>query len=274
MDNDIGAEDLAFLREAARFFDEPSSFLKAFDWLGSRFERAQKLIPARARELIHDASKNALAKALDVSLATIPPGQASGPETARRSRRMHLGAASAVGGLGGFFGFASLPAELPLVTVLMFRAIAEIARDAGEDLSTSETRLECLYVFSLGSESSHDDALAPSYYASRLAFAELARGAAPLLSRGLLAALDLSGAPVVARLIASIATSFEVRVAEKALAQATPLIGAVGGAAINAAFTHHFQEAARYHFGLRRLERVHGFEKTRAAFEALRARRV
>ncbi|RLE25016.1 MAG: EcsC family protein, partial [Acidobacteria bacterium] len=47
-------------------------------------------------------------------------------------------------------------------------------------------------------------------------------------------------------------------VAEKIVAQGVPVIGAVGGAAINVAFVRHFQAMARGHFVVRRLERSYG----------------
>ena len=44
----------------------------------------------------------------------------------------------------------SEPLELPVTTTLMLRAIADIARHHGEDLSTLEARLACVEVFALG----------------------------------------------------------------------------------------------------------------------------
>ena len=60
---------------------------------------------------------------------------------------------------------------------------------------------------------------------------------------------------MVVRLVAQLASRFGVAVTEKAAAQAVPIVGAVGGAAINAAFADHFQNVARGHFIIRRLER-------------------
>ncbi len=60
------------------------------------------------------------------------------------------------------------------------------------------------------------------------------------------------------RLISQVAARFGVAVSEKAAAQAVPILGAVGGAAINVAFAEHFQILARGHFIVRRLERRYG----------------
>jgi hypothetical protein len=47
-------------------------------------------------------------------------------------------------------------------------------------------------------------------------------------------------------------------------------VGALGGAAVNYAFLDHFQDVARGHFAIRRLERAYGKEAVRAQYEQLR----
>jgi hypothetical protein len=49
-----------------------------------------------------------------------------------------------------------------------------------------------------------------------------------------------------------------VVVTQKVAAQALPVVGALGGAAVNYAFIEHFQDVAQGHFTVRRLERVYG----------------
>ena len=58
---------------------------------------------------------------------------------------------------------------------------------------------------------------------------------------------------MLVRLIALIASRFGFVVSQKAVAQTIPVIGALGGAAINYAFIDHFQSIARGHFTVRRL---------------------
>jgi hypothetical protein len=67
---------------------------------------------------------------------------------------------------------------------------------------------------------------------------------------------------VLVRLIAQIASRFGVVVTQKLAAQAVPLVGALGGA-----FIDHFQEVARAHFVIRRLERRYGKDAVRAAYD-------
>jgi hypothetical protein len=61
-----------------------------------------------------------------------------------------------------------------------------------------------------------------------------------------------------------------VVVTQKLAAQTLPVVGALGGAAVNYAFIDHFQDVARGHFAIRRLERAYGKEIVRAQYERLR----
>ncbi len=82
--------------------------------------------------------------------------------------------------------------------------------------------------------------------------------------------LASESAPAMARLIAQIAARFGLVVSEKFAAQAVPVVGAIGGAAINLAFAEHFQTLARGHFIIRRLERQRGAEAVRFEYRRLR----
>ena len=70
--------------------------------------------------------------------------------------------------------------------------------------------------------------------------------------------------------VGAIAARFGAPVAFKLSAQAAPVIGAAGGAAVNLAFLEHFRGIARAHFTVRRLERRHGAVLVRAAYDRLR----
>ena len=65
------------------------------------------------------------------------------------------------------------------------------------------------------------------------------------------------GGPVLVRFITQVASRFGVMVTQRRGADLL-VVGAPGGAAVNYAFIEHFQEVARGHFTVRRLERVYG----------------
>src|SRR6476620_6185444 len=77
------------------------------------------------------------------------------------------------------------------------------------------------------------------------------------------------GGPLLVRFIAQVASRFGVAVTQKVAAQAIPVVGALGGAAVNYAFIEHFQDVARGHFTVRRIERIYGEDLVRAEYERL-----
>jgi hypothetical protein len=118
----------------------------------------------------------------------------------------------------------------------------------------------------LGGLKGEADAANSGYFAVRGLLAKsVAEAARFIVDRGVVA----EGGPVLVRLIAQIASRFGVVVTQKAAAQAIPIIGALGGAAVNYAFIDHFQEIARAHFTVRRLERRYSKDIVRTAYEKL-----
>ena len=67
---------------------------------------------------------------------------------------------------------------------------------------------------------------------------------------------------------------YSARVSHKLLAKAIPLVGAASGAAINSLFVRHFQDVARAHFTIRRLERVYGAAPIQDAYTQLQWRKL
>ena len=148
----------------------------------------------------------------------------------------------------------------------MLRSIADIARGEGEDLSNPETALACVEVFALGGRAGSADASESGYFAVRGMLAKTVTEAARFVAeRGLLK----EGAPVLLKFVTQVATRFGLVVTQKVAAQALPLVGAIGGAAVNYAFIEHFQDVARGHFTVRRLERLYGEERIRSEYDLI-----
>jgi hypothetical protein len=76
-------------------------------------------------------------------------------------------------------------------------------------------------------------------------------------------------APAVARLISAIASRFGVVVSEQVAAKAVPIVGAAGGSLVNVLFMDHFQNMARGHFIVRRLESKYGPDAVREAYDSI-----
>ncbi len=148
----------------------------------------------------------------------------------------------------------------------MLRSIGDIAREQGESISNDETKLACLQVFALGGNSKDDDGAESGYFAVRAMLARAATEAAEHIAKH---GLAQEAAPVLVRFMTVIAERFGVQITQKAAAQAVPAIGAVGGAAINTVFMDHFQDMAKGHFIVRKLERQYGQELIRQQYDLL-----
>ena len=259
---DFPQQDLDDLRRAKQILENPGLAAKLSAMLGSPVEKGMKMLPSRLQKAVHTATEAALLKALDVAVSSL--GQA---RPAASSDRMHRIAAAASGAAGGAFGVAAIGIELPISTTLILRSIADIAAAEGENPRQIETKLACLTVFALGStRDQRDNAAESGYFAARSALATAVSEAAKHLAQK---GLGKGGAPALVRLISLIASRFGLVVSQKAAAQMVPVIGAAGGALINTLFIAHYQDMARGHFIIRRLEKIHGEEPVRRTYEAL-----
>jgi hypothetical protein len=250
--------DLAARRSAAAALEQPGLAARLPNMVGKPVELIGYALPASASQAITAATTKALEMALEVALRSMQQAPRAG------SQRLHKALAVAFGAAGGAFGLAALPIELPLSTIIMLRSIAEIARSEGEDLSDPEAALSCVQVFALGGRPGSADASESGYFAVRGMLAKSVTQAARfVVERG---AVE-EGGPILVRFITQVASRFGLVVTQKLAAQAIPLVGALGGAAVNYAFIQHFQEVARGHFTVRRLERAYGKEAVRKAYE-------
>jgi hypothetical protein len=255
----LSKEELADLKRAKSLLENPGLGAKLSSLLGSPVEKGVKMLPSSWQKSVHKATEAALMKALDVAVTSL------GERPRVRSQDgFHRMAAAASGAAGGAFGLAALSWELPLSTTLMLRSIADIAASEGENPRHLDTKLACLTVFALGStKDKRDNAAESGYFAARAALASaLSEASAHLSKKG----VSKSGAPALVRLITAIGARFGIVVSEKAAVQAIPIIGAAGGAVVNTVFIGHYQDMARGHFIVRRLEKIHGAEPVRAAY--------
>jgi hypothetical protein len=260
----LSSAELEELRFAARCLEGRSFASRAAALLGRQVEAFGRSLPGSVRRLAGRLAEGALRTALRAALRTIDPEAA--PKAARSA---HRAAAAVSGAIGGAFGLASTAIELPLTTTILMRSIAQIAREEGEDPRTPEGALACLEVFALGEEPG-EAALESGYFAVRGALARSVADSARYLVGHGAAGVAGESAPAMARLIAQIAARFGLVVSEKFAAQAVPVVGAIGGAAINLAFAEHFQTLARGHFIIRRLERERGAEAVQFEYRRLR----
>jgi hypothetical protein len=180
----------------------------------------------------------ALRRAFDVAVLRLHrDGQAA------QSERLSGPLVMMSGAVGGFIGLGGFVPDAAVTTLAIMREIARIALEEGEDLSEPEARAACLQVFALQAGRGAEAEMDGSYFTARFV---------------------MQGRPL-AMLLSDVARRFGVTLSQKFALQAIPVVGAVAGASLNAAFLKHYRDLARAHFTIRRLERQFGEAAVRAA---------
>lgn len=222
--------EIEALAQAARRANGP--LMSLVNRLGGGVERQMALLPPQIRAELERVTAQALMAAH--GLAGIAEAEGRGT----------LAAAMATGAAGGAGGMLTSMAELPVTITLILRAIRAEARRAGFDPAEEGIRAACLEVFAAGSPLASDDGVNTSFLSARL---------------------TLTG-PALQKLIATVAPRLAAAMGQKLAAQAVPVLGAVSGAALNAAFLRYYRQMARIRFQLMRLSVQHGAEAVTAAF--------
>lgn len=257
----LSQPDQRALAQAVKTLENPNFAARLTEYAGVPVNRVLGILPKIANNQLSILVRSAIMKSLDVAIDTLDDEPPVEPATWFSSFL-----AGVTGGISGLVGMAALPVELPLTTTFMLRAIAEIARHEGEDLTSIEVRLACLEVFALGSK--REEKIDVGYYAARALLSKYTNDVAAFVAeRGV---VDAS-APAVSSLVSEIVSRFGLVVSDKIAAGALPILGAVGGATVNVIFMDHFQRIAQAHFALRRLERIYGADAIRRRYAELAA---
>lgn len=257
---EIAYKDLEDLRLAKDLLENISLAAKIAGAIGRPLEIGLEALPPKVSEMVGQATRAALYRAMDFALRTMDGGSRPSADL------FHKVAVFATGVGGGAFGLAGLPVELPVSTTIMLRSIADVARSQGERIHMPESKLACMEVFALGGRTREDDSAEVGYFAVRAALARTVTEAAQYLAERGMAA---HGAPPIIRFITQVASRFGVTVSEKLAAQAVPIAGAAGAAFLNLLFMDHYQDMAKGHFIVRRLERAYSHEVIRTAYTGL-----
>ena len=227
-------------RLALRYLKAQGLGMQMMARLGNGAEGLIQRLPSFVRSRLDGATRAALMRAFSA---------ASGSRRVLRDRGdlFNRMLSTASGAAGGAAGFAGALVELPFTVTLLLRAMLDIAAEHGLDPDSEAVRLECLRIFAAAGPMTTDDQT----------------------DLGLLAArLSVSG-QTVQSLVSKVAPRLSVSLGQKMAAQAAPVFGAVAGASINFIFARYYQELARVHFGLMRLEQETGLPPE-ALTEALR----
>lgn len=255
----LNKKDLEQLKWAHRRLEHPSFAARVSSVVGSPIEEGIKLLPKTWYKKLHDVVEDSIQKSLDVAIESLDLVTPTFTNI-----HFHRLMAAGAGAVGGFLGPLALLAELPLMTILMLRAIAEIAEEEGEDLASTETRLACVEVFAFGARSTEDDAAEVGYYGVRAMLGLHFSSSLVNMAEGPTLAI-----PGGIEFVRAIAARFGMVVEDKLAAKMIPIAGAVSGAALNLIFMNHYLDVARGHFVVRRLERKYGVETIKTVYERI-----
>jgi len=257
----ITESDKKELQSAKYLLENPGIGAKITNFIGTPIEKGFEKLPEDWKEKIGEITQKSLLKATEAAVFTM-----KGHTVEEPSNKWHKLAVIASGGVGGFFGFTALAIELPISTTIMLRSIADIARSQGEQIDEYESKFACMEVFALGGESKSDDASESGYFAIRAVLAKSISETIEILTTR--TGTEVA-TPALMKFIANISQRFGIQISEKAAAQALPIAGAAGGALINIVFIDHFQDMAKGHFIVRKLERIYGKELVRETYDLL-----
>jgi hypothetical protein len=260
-------QDMQDLQCAARILEFPTFTAQVSKVIGKPAELTLKSLPAPVKSKVGEYTQACFEAAFRVVLLTVDTKK----RFKKASNLLHKGLVVATGATGGFFGGATMAAELSLSTGIMMRSIAEVAREEGEDLTAVESRLACIAVLGLDTSNitGTEKIDTSRYFLIRRAMADELTTAAEYLASN---TVTDETAPIVAKFLNKIAERFGIQLTEKMVAELVPVIGAVTAASLNYLFIAHFQRIARGHFMIRRLERVYGKERIKIEYEAALAR--
>ncbi len=255
---DYAARELAWAYER---LEHPSLAARLSDVLASPFEEVMKLLPRRWKQRLDLTVETNMYRTLKMAM-----GSMDHREPMPSSDLLHRALVTGTGAVGGFFGPVTALAELPVATALIMRSIADIARSEGEDVMGSrEARLACVQVFALGGRTKDDNEAEVGYYGMRITLGLHFESILELAGKA-----DGPHIPAAIQLARAVATRFGVVISDKLAAQLVPVAGALSAAALNLIFMQHYQDVARGHFIVRRLERAYGIQLIRDAYGLLR----
>lgn len=235
---DLSPEDRAYvIRDlATRYRDADTGLMRAINAVGGLLESPLKRLPEEAQTQFQKAVRAGLDQAYAGAAVS---ERAAGPLSTRVTTGLAVLSGAGAGAVGPI-GYG----EIPLTITLIFREIRSVARSYGFDPDDPSVKQACLTVFASGGPMPEDDGIDTALLSARAA---------------------LTG-PALTKLLNKVSARLAQALAQKLGAQAVPVIGALGGGAVNYAFMRYYTAMAHVTFGLRRLSLDGNAEEVAGAF--------
>lgn len=253
-------QDYNDLKKAVELLTTPSITAQISNIIGSPIEGAVEKLPVKLKKSIQGTVSSALIKSIDGAVKTMNNKQMES------STIKHKLLAASTGAIGGIFGAPALVVEIPISITIIMRAVADIARSEGFDITDMETKRMCLEVFSFGGPTKSDDGTDTGYYFTRIAINEVLKSfnkefGKTVLKEAMLKGLSPAQIGVfMAKLVEIVTQKFGIAITGKVATQIIPAVGAITGATINTLFIDYYQDIALGHFIIKRLENKYGFD--------------
>ncbi|OYD82901.1 EcsC family protein [Azospirillum brasilense] len=228
------------VQAATEYLAAQSALMSLMATLGGRIERGLARIPDGVRTEVTAKVRDTLDYAHRVALSGMD--NEAGREA---SKGLYGVAAAASGGVSGFLGLPAILVELPVTTVTILRAIADVARSKGADLNDAGVQATCIESFAYGGPLDEDNDADLAFFAARV------------------------GATELAEVIARVAVRYVGAILPKVALQAVPVTGAVLGAGLNWSYMRFYQAMASVLFTLRPIELKHDRAQVRSCFRSV-----
>lgn len=262
-------QDYNDLKKAVELLTTPSITAQISNIIGSPIEGAVEKLPVKLKKSIEGTVSSALIKSIDGAVKTMNNKQMES------STIKHKLLAASTGAIGGIFGAPALVVEIPISITIIMRAVADIARSEGFDITDMETKRMCLEVFSFGGPTKSDDGTDTGYYFTRIAINEVLKSfnkefGKTVLKEAMLKGLSPAQIGVfMAKLVEIVTQKFGIAITGKVATQIIPAVGAITGATINTLFIDYYQDIALGHFIIKRLENKYGFDSIQNEFKII-----
>jgi len=274
--NAITQEDREILKQAKFSMQNLGWAIRNVNKIGGTVETGISYVPEKVLNKVQKITESVLLKVVKANLLTIQKNKTF----KKPSKNTYKSIVTSTGALSGFFGSSTglgtaiFASEVTLTTKFLMRTIMDIARSEGEDIYKLEGQMACLQVFALGGDAKDDDGMETSYYTTRMALNSALKNVSTASIKmsldNLVKGVGVLGSNVVGNFLSKIATRLSLLISEKFLAQAVPVVGAIGGGGLNYVFVDHFQKMATAHFTVRRLERKYGEDVIKSIYQNLK----
>lgn len=243
-------EELNTLKTAKTLLENPGIAIKLSNIIENPVENSKNTLPKNWNKQLLKITQTSILKASNEAIFTIKNME----DYNNQRNLLHKNTNETTNDFDGLFDINGLTIELTATTTFLLSSIADIASFNGEFPNDLTTKFACLEVLALGHNNIDDKNLESKYYLTR----SLLSNSMSLAKNYIIENGINYEATEITHMITMIAERFSSQVTKKSVLKSAPIMSAVAGAINNTIFISHFQDIAKGHFIIRKLERKYG----------------